>query len=118
MQILREERIDIIGGVMHCFSGSWEMAQECIKLGMYISIAGPVTFKNAKKGLDVAVNVPMDRLLIETDSPYLTPEPYRGKRNEPGYVRYVGEKIAALKGISLEELASAASRNTQTLFGI
>lgn len=118
LHILKEEKAGENGGVLHCFSGSYEMAKECMKMGFYISLAGPVTFKNAKKGLDVAVNVPLNRLLIETDSPYLTPEPYRGKRNEPGYVRYVAERIAALKGIPLEEVAEATTRNAEELFGI
>lgn len=118
LNIIREERAGETGGVLHCFSGSWEMAQECMKMGFYISLAGPVTFKNAKKGIEVALNMPLHRLLVETDSPYLTPEPYRGRRNEPGYVRYVAEKIAELKGISLEEVAEATTRNAEELFGI
>jgi len=118
MQILKEEDAAINGGVLHCFSGSVEMARECIKMGFYISIAGPVTFKNAGKICEVAVEVPLDRLLIETDAPYLTPEPYRGKRNESAYVIYAGKRIAELRGISSAELAEATSRNAQKLFGI
>ena len=91
IDILREEKAAEVGGIMHCFSGSVEMAKECIDMNFYISLGGPVTFKNAKKPKEVAKQVPLDRLLIETDCPYLTPEPYRGKRNESGYVRYVAE---------------------------
>lgn len=115
---IKEAQDGSLRGVMHCYSGSVEMAKEYIKLGFYISIAGPVTFKNARVVREVAEAVPLDRLLIETDCPYLTPEPYRGKRNEPMYVRYVAEKIAEIKNISVEELASATSANTKELFGI
>ncbi|NPV93524.1 MAG: TatD family hydrolase [Firmicutes bacterium] len=116
MTILREEKASEVGGVLHCFSGSWEMARECIDLGFYISLAGPVTYNNAKRPQEVARKVPLDWLLVETDSPYLTPEPLRGRRNEPGNVRLVAEKIAALRGISLEEFAAAASANTRRVF--
>lgn len=105
-------------GVMHCYSGSVEMALEYIKLGFYISLGGPVTFKNARVPREVAEAVPLDRLLIETDCPYLTPEPNRGKRNEPKYVRYTAEKIAEIKGITLENFAKATRENTMRLFGI
>lgn len=105
-------------GVFHCFSGSWEMAQEVLSMGFYISIAGPVTFTNAHKLLDIAQLVPLDRLLIETDSPYLTPHPHRGKRNEPAYVRLVGEKIAHIRGIELAQLAQATTANAKRLFAI
>lgn len=102
--------------IMHCYSGSVEMAEEYLKLGYYISLAGPVTFKNARVPKEVAEMIPLDRLLIETDCPYLTPTPYRGKRNEPIYVRYVAEEIAKIKGISVEELAKATSQNTKKAF--
>ncbi|MDR3592685.1 MAG: TatD family hydrolase [Negativicutes bacterium] len=105
-------------GVFHCFSGSTEMAREVLRLGFYISIAGPVTFANAHKLLDVAREVPLDRLLVETDSPYLTPQPHRGKRNEPAYVRLVAEKVAEIRGIDLETLAAATTENVKRLFGI
>ena len=103
---------------MHCYSGSKEMANEYIKLGFYISIAGPVTFKNARVVKEVAKEVPLDKLLVETDSPYLAPEPHRGKRNEPIFVKFVAGTIAEIKGISFEELAKATNRNTKELFGI
>lgn len=116
MRILREEKAYEVGGVLHCFSGGWEMARECIDLGFYISLAGPVTYNNAKKPQEVARKVPLDWLLVETDAPYLTPEPLRGRRNEPANVRLVAEKIASLRGISLEEFASASSANTRRAF--
>ncbi|MDL2280844.1 TatD family hydrolase [Selenomonadales bacterium OttesenSCG-928-I06] len=105
-------------GVFHCFSGSVEMAREVIKMGYYISIAGPVTFSNANKLKEVAKSIPLERLLIETDCPYLTPHPHRGTRNEPAYVRLVAEEIAGLKEIKLEKLASVTTSNTKELFGI
>ena len=99
------------GGIIHCFSGSWEIAKEYLKLGYFISFAGPVTFRKAPKLQEAAANVPLDRLLIETDSPYLAPEPVRGRRNEPTNVRYVAEKIAALRGMTPEALAEATTEN-------
>lgn len=105
-------------GVLHCFSGSLEMAKEIIKLGFYISIAGPVTFKNAAKLPEIIASVPLDRLLIETDCPYLTPHPHRGKRNEPAYVRIVAEQVASLRGMELSALAEITSENTKRLFKI
>ncbi|GAB7387230.1 TatD family hydrolase [Bacillaceae bacterium] len=116
VKILREEKAEEVGGVMHCFSGSWEMAQQCLQMNFYLSLGGPVTFKNAKRPQEIAAKVPLDRLLIETDCPYLAPEPYRGKRNEPGYVRYVAEKIAELRGITVEELGKVSSENACRLF--
>ncbi len=116
--ILKAAQDGSLEGVLHCYSGSVEMAMEYIKLGFYISIAGPVTFKNARIVKEVAKTVPMDRLLIETDSPYLTPEPHRGKRNEPLYVRYVAGTIAELRGISFEEVATKTAENTKKLFKI
>ena len=105
-------------GVMHCFSGSCEMAKTVLDMGLYISIAGQVTFKNAPKVQAVAKMVPQDRLLIETDSPYLTPEPYRGQRNDSANVRFTCEKIAELKGIATEELAKATLENGKKFYGI
>ncbi|TLG77108.1 TatD family hydrolase [Culicoidibacter larvae] len=105
-------------GIMHSYSSSPEMAERFIKLGFYISLSGVVTFKKARVPHEVAVSVPLDRLLIETDSPYLTPVPYRGKRNEPGYVHYVAEEIAKLRGISYEEVVQATYENACRLFVI
>ena len=102
--------------VMHCYSGSVEMAREFLKLGGYISLGGPVTFKNAKTPKEVAVDLPLDRLLIETDCPYLAPTPYRGKRNEPSYVRNVLNEIALLKGIDVLELESILDSNSINFF--
>ncbi|MEW9672665.1 TatD family hydrolase [Ammoniphilus sp. 3BR4] len=118
VDILREEKAAEVGGIMHCFSGSLEMAKECVEMNFYISLGGPVTFKNAKKPKEVAKEIPIERLLIETDCPYLTPEPYRGKRNESGYVRYVAEAIAELRGLSVEELAQHTTSNAKRLFRI
>lgn len=105
-------------GVMHCYSGSVEMARDYLKLGFYISLGGPVTFKKARVPKEVAKAVPLNRLLIETDCPYLTPEPFRGRRNEPKLVAYTAEAIAEIKGISIEELAEETSRNVRELFEI
>ncbi|MCX8045842.1 MAG: TatD family hydrolase [Anoxybacillus gonensis] len=118
VDILREECAEEVGGVMHCFSGSIEVARQCIDMNFYISFGGPVTFKNAKKPKEVAKEIPLDRLLIETDCPYLTPHPFRGKRNEPSYVKYIAEAIAELKGLSFEEVAQKTSDNAKRLFGI
>ncbi len=109
--ICRTETAGEFGGIMHCYSGSWELAKEALKMGFYISIAGPITYKNAKYLPEVAKNCPLDRLLIETDSPYLTPHPYRGKVNEPANVFFVAEKIAAIRGISVEEIGEITTQN-------
>lgn len=118
VEILSEENVKEVGGIMHCFTGSLEVAKQCMNMNMYISYGGPVTFKNAKKPKEVVVDIPLDRLLIETDCPYLTPHPHRGKRNEPGYVSLVAEQIAELRGISYEELAVKTTENAKKLFGI
>ncbi|MHB9093755.1 MAG: TatD family hydrolase [Eubacteriales bacterium] len=118
MKILKEEKADQARGVLHCFSGSMEMARECLRMGFYISIAGPVTFNNARKLHEIAVEIPIDKMLIETDAPYLTPEPHRGTRNESSYVVYVGRCIAKLRNIPVEELAAATTANAKILFGI
>ena len=118
VEILKEENAGEVGGIMHCFSGSVETALECVEMNFLISLGGPVTFKNAKKPKEVAEAVPLDRLLVETDCPYLTPHPYRGKRNEPAYVKLVAEQIAELKGLTLEEVAEETARNAKKLFGI
>ena len=114
-QILKEYK-DKIRFVMHCYSGSVEMAKEFIKLGGFISLGGPVTFKNAKTPKEVATIVPLDRLMIETDCPYLAPTPYRGKRNESSYVRNVLNEIAILRGISVEELEKVLDYNSINFF--
>lgn len=116
LRIMREEGIERIGGVMHCFTESLEMALAAIEMGFYISFSGIVTFKNAQDLKEVAKRVPLDRILIETDSPYLAPVPFRGKTNQPAYVKYVGQEIANLRGISLEEVAIATTENFFKLF--
>ncbi len=116
--LIKAEQDGSLGGVLHCYSGSVEMAKEYIKLGFYISIAGPVTFKNARVLKEVVREIPLDKMLVETDSPYLTPEPYRGKRNEPIYVRFVAATIAEEKGVSFEDVARITGENTKKLFRI
>ncbi|MED4404179.1 TatD family hydrolase [Metabacillus fastidiosus] len=116
--ILEEEGASEVGGIMHCFTGSLEVAKQCMDMNFYISFGGPVTFKNAKKPKEVVQEIPLDRLLIETDCPYLTPHPFRGKRNEPGYVKYVAEEIAKLRNLSYEEIAKKTSDNGKKIFGI
>lgn len=118
IDIMKRHKGRLSGGIIHCFSGSWEIAKEYLKLGYFISFAGPVTFKKAPKLQEAAVNVPLDRLLIETDSPYLAPEPVRGRRNEPTNVRYVAEKIAALRDMPLEKLAAITTENAMRVYGI
>ncbi|WP_411344565.1 TatD family hydrolase [Paenibacillus sp. WLX1005] len=118
VRILREEKASEVGGIMHSFSGSWETAKMCLDMGFHLSFGGPITFKNAKQPKEVLKQVPMDRLLLETDSPYLTPHPYRGKRNNSGYVRLVAEAAAELKGVSLEEISEITTKNALALFGI
>lgn len=106
------------GCVLHCFSGSLELAREYIKMGCYISIPGTVTFKNNRKTVQVAREIPLEWLFIETDSPYMAPTPYRGKRNDPSLVKFVAEKIAFEKGISYEEVCQATKENAKKFFGI
>ena len=118
VEILKEEKAETVGGIMHCFSGSVEVAKECIKMNFYISLGGPVTFKNAKQPKKVAEEIPLDRLLIETDAPYLTPHPYRGKRNEPSYVKLVAEEVSRIKNVSFEEVSRITTENANKIFGI
>lgn len=127
MRILKEEgvfsreRADKLGDaklLMHCFSGSKELAHQYVKLGATISIAGPVTYKNARKSVEVVQEIPIGHLLIETDAPYLTPEPFRGKRNEPVYVEYTAKKIAEIKGLAYEEVGRITCENAKRFFSI
>ena len=118
LQILKEEYTGSTGGVLHCFSGDMEMAEKAMEMGLYISFSGVITFKNARNILDIVKAVPLNRILIETDSPFLSPVPHRGRRNEPAYVKLVAEKIAEVKDISLEELGSAVMSNASKLFKI
>lgn len=116
LRILREEKAQEIGGVMHCFTESWDVAQAAMDLNFHISLSGIVTFKNAAVLHDVASRMPLDRLLIETDSPYLAPVPYRGKLNDPSKVIHVAEKIADLKGLPVSDIAFASTENFFKLF--
>ncbi len=118
LDMMRSQGGKLPRGILHCYSGSWESAKEYLKMGFYISIAGPVTFKKAPSQWEVAQNVPLDRLLLETDSPYLAPEPMRGRRNEPAFVRHVAERIAALRNIPLAELAAATTQNAKDIYRI
>jgi len=118
LAILVEEQAREIGGVMHCFSGNVEIARRCLDLGLFISLAGPVTYKNARALPDVARFVPEDRLVVETDCPYLPPTPHRGKRNEPAYVALTAAFIAGLRGADPEALGAELTANAARLFGI
>ncbi|WP_280772206.1 TatD family hydrolase [Salipaludibacillus daqingensis] len=118
VDILKEENAEDVGGIMHCFGGSVEIAQQCLKMNFHISFGGPVTFKNAKRPKEVAKEVPINRLLIETDAPFLAPHPYRGKRNEPSYVKLIAEQIAELREVRYEEIAKETTANAKRLFGI
>ena len=118
LAIMRDEGASEAGGVMHCFTESWAFAEQALALGFHISFSGIVTFKNAGELKDVARRVPLDRMLIETDSPYLAPVPHRGKRNQPAYVRHVAEEIARLRDVPVATIAEATSANFFRLFGI
>lgn len=118
IRILQEEEAYLTGGIMHCFGGSVETAKQCIDMNFMISLGGPVTFKNAKRPKEVAAEIPLEYLLIETDAPYLAPHPHRGKRNEPGLVPLVAEEIARLKGISIEDVAEATTKNAERFFNL
>ena len=116
IKIMREENAQLVGGVMHCFTESLEVAKQAIELGFYISFSGIVTFKNALDLKEVAKTIPLEKILIETDSPYLAPIPFRGKTNQPAYVRHVAEEIAKLRNISVEEVGRATTDSFFTLF--
>lgn len=118
LKVLKEEKAFETGVLMHCYSGSRELATQYVKLGAMISIAGPITYKNARKTLEVVEAVPLEHLLVETDAPYLSPEPMRGKRNEPMHVKYTCQKMAVIKGISYEEMAKATLENAIRFFKI
>jgi TatD DNase family protein len=118
LSIMREEQAGEVGGVMHCFTASWEVAEAAMDLGFHISFSGIVTFRNARELKTVAQRVPLNRMLIETDSPYLAPVPFRGRTNEPGLVKHVAEEIARLQGVTPERVAAETSRNFFNLFKI
>ena len=117
-ELLRSQGEGKLRGVIHCFTGNYEAARAYLDLGFYISFTGIITFKNAQALRQVAGQVPLERMLVETDSPYLTPVPHRGKRNEPAYVRLVAATVANIKGVSLEEVARTTTRNARRLFRI
>ena len=116
LRILKEENAREVGGVLHCFTEDWEMAKAAMEMNFHISFSGIVTFKNAVELKEVAKQVPAERMLVETDSPYLAPVPKRGKSNRPAYVRYVAEYLSELRGVPFEELAKATTRNFSSLF--
>ena len=116
LRLMREEGAEEAGGVMHCFTETWEVAEGALALGFHISFSGIVTFKNAVALKDVARKVPLDRMLVETDSPYLAPVPHRGQTNQPAYVRHVAEEVARLRGVAFEDVAAATTANFFRLF--
>lgn len=118
LRILKEEKAAEVGGVFHCFSGNWVQAQELMQLGFHLALGGVVTFPKAVKAVEVARKIPLEYLLLETDCPYLAPVPYRGQRNEPAYVVKVAEKVAELRGITVQEVAQATWDNGRRLFKI
>ncbi len=118
MEILRKYDIKKIGGIMHCYSGSSEMAKEVVKMGMCISFAGPLTFKNNRRAVETVAEIPLEYILTETDCPYLAPEPVRGTRNDSRNVRYIAEKIAEIKGMTVEEVARVTLENAKRVYRI
>jgi TatD DNase family protein len=118
LEIMKKMKNKLTGGIIHCFSGSAEIAKEYLKLGFYISFAGPLTFKKAPKLREAALIIPENRLLIETDSPYMAPEPVRGTRNDPANVRYVGMKLAEIRGEAPEKVAAYTMENAMKVYGI
>ncbi len=116
LEILKSETAGEHGGIIHCFSGDEEMAKACIDMGFYISIPGSITYKNAERFQEIVRKLPLETLLVETDAPFLAPIPFRGKRNEPGYVRYTAEKIAEIKGVSFEKVGEATTKNALRVY--
>jgi TatD DNase family protein len=118
IDIIKSENAGFTGGVFHCFPGSIEMAREVLDAGFYISLGGTVTFKNARKPIEVAKYIPIDRLLVETDSPYMTPVPHRGKRNDSGYLPLIVQKIAEIRNMKVEQITQVTTENTCRLFNL
>jgi TatD DNase family protein len=116
IEILKSEKAVECGGIIHCFSGDYAMAKTCLEMGFYISIPGSITYKNAERYWEVVKKIPLESLLVETDAPFLTPVPFRGKRNEPSYVRYTAQKVAEIKGVSFEKVAEATSENALRVY--
>jgi TatD DNase family protein len=118
LEVLRSERAEECGGIIHCFSGDSDMAEACLEMGFYISIPGSITFKNAERLRGVVERLPLESLLVETDAPFLAPMPFRGKRNEPGYIRYTAQKVAEIKKISFEKVAEVTTENALRVYGL
>jgi TatD DNase family protein len=116
LEVLKSEKAGDLGGIIHCFSGDYDMAKECIEMGFYISVPGSITFKNAESFREIVRKLPLESLLVETDAPFLTPIPFRGKRNEPGYVRYTAEKVAQIKKVPFEKVAEVTTGNALRVF--
>jgi TatD DNase family protein len=116
LEILRSEKAEEFGGIIHCFSGDYEMAKVCIDMGFYISVPGSITFKNAEVFREIVKRIPLESLLVETDAPFLTPEPFRGKRNEPSYVQYTAKKVAEIKKVSFEKVAEVTTENALRVY--
>ncbi len=117
IDIVREEGVQRVGGVMHAFSGSPEIAEECTRLGLFVSVSGTITYRNAVRPVDVARKISLDYLMLETDAPDMTPEPYRGRVNEPAYLVEIARKVSEVKGVALEEVAAVTTSNAERLFG-
>jgi TatD DNase family protein len=116
VEILRSEKAGECGGIIHCFSGDDEMAKACLEMGFYISIPGSITYKNAERYWEIVRKIPLESLLVETDAPFLTPIPFRGKRNEPSFVRFTAQKLAEIKGVSFEKVAEMTSENALRVY--
>jgi TatD DNase family protein len=116
LEILKSEKAEECGGIIHCFSGDDEMAKVCMDMGFYISISGSITFKNAERFRETVKRIPLESLLVETDAPFITPEPFRGKRNEPSYVRYTAQKVAEIKKVSFEKVAEITAENALRVY--
>jgi TatD DNase family protein len=116
LEILRSENAKGCGGIIHCFSGDYEMARACMDMGFYISIPGSITFKKAESFRDIVKRIPLESLMIETDAPFITPEPFRGKRNEPSYVRYTAQKLAEVKNVSFEKVSEVTTENALRVY--
>jgi TatD DNase family protein len=116
MEILKSEKAEECGGIIHCFSGDDEMAKVCMDMGFYISIPGSITFNKAERFRGIVKKISLEFLLVETDAPFLTPEPFRGKRNEPSYVRYTAQKVAEIKNVSFEKVAEVTTENALRVY--
>jgi TatD DNase family protein len=116
LEILKSEKAETYGGIIHCFSGDYRMAKECLDMGFYISVPGTITFKNAEEFQEIVKKLPLESLLVETDAPFLSPVPFRGKRNEPGFIRYTAQRVADLKKVPFEKVAEVTTANALTVF--